>query len=66
MNTNTTPKMDTIYNTYLRLRAEGYYVSESALRGWVRNGTLPATHCGRKALLYYPTVIRFLQEGSVA
>lgn len=57
-------KLNTIAVTLRRLRADGYQISESALRGWVRNGTLPATWCGRKALLFYPAVLQFLETGT--
>lgn len=34
------------------------------LRGLVRQGVLPAVKLGRKALLYYPNVIKLLTEGN--
>ncbi|MDR3767496.1 MAG: hypothetical protein Q3Y08_10780 [Butyricicoccus sp.] len=34
------------------------------LRGWVRQGILPAAYAGRKVLLYYPNVIKVMQEGT--
>ena len=46
-----------ISETHRRLLAEGHHVSESALRGWVRQGILPAARIGRTCLLYYPNVI---------
>ena len=53
----------TIRQTYQRLQEEGMNVSENSLRTWVRNGTLPAAYCGRKAYIYYPNVIKLLTEG---
>lgn len=55
-----------IAETHRRLLAEGHHVSESALRGWVRQGILPAARIGRTCLLYYPNVIKLLHEGTGA
>lgn len=55
-----------ISETHRRLLAEGHHVSESALRGWVRQGILPAARIGRTCLLYYPNVIKLLHEGTGA
>jgi len=54
----------TIRQTLQRLHEEGYHISESALRVWVKSGLIPANYCGIRAYLYYPNVIRFLQQGS--
>ena len=35
-----TIKLDTIRNTYQRLRSDGYMISEASLRGWVRRGKI--------------------------
>lgn len=59
--------INTIPATYQRLREEGYRVSLCTLRGWVRNGTLPAAFCGEKrprALVSYANVLRVLHEGT--
>lgn len=58
------PEVDTIPNTHKRLREEGYHVSVCMLRGLVRSGALKAAYSGNKALLYYPNVIKVLQEGT--
>lgn len=55
-----------IAETHRRLLAEGHHVSESALRGWVRQGILPAARIGRTCLLYYPNVLKLLHEGTGA
>ena len=57
-------EVDTIPNTHKRLREEGYHVSVCMLRGLVRSGALKAASSGNKALLYYPNVIKVLQEGT--
>lgn len=54
----------TIAETYRRLQADGHNISENMLRGLVRQGVLPAVKLGRKALLYYPNVIKLLTEGN--
>lgn len=56
-------EVDTIPNTHKRLREEGYHVSVCMLRGLVRSGALKAAYSGNKALLYYPNVIKVLQDG---
>lgn len=58
------PDVDTIPKIHKRLREEGYMVSLCTLRGWVRQGILPAAYAGHKVLLYYPNVIKVLQEGT--
>jgi hypothetical protein len=53
---NLTPR-----ETVARLREDGYRVSEYALRSWVRSGAIPVRSIGKKALIYYPNVLAFLQ-----
>lgn len=47
-----------------RLKEEGYYLTESSLRTWVRMGIIPSARCGRKVYIYYPNVVQVLQEES--
>lgn len=54
----------TVAETHRRLLAEGHNISENALRGFIRQGILPAVKIGRKSLLYYPNVIKLLTEGN--
>lgn len=54
----------TIAETHRHLQADGHNISENMLRGLVRQGVLPAVKLGRKALLYYPNVIKLLTEGN--
>lgn len=56
----------TIRQTLQRLREEGYFISENALRIWVKSGLIPANYCGMRAYLYYPNVINFLQQGNTS
>lgn len=54
----------TIPQTLAHLRADGINVSENALRTWVKNGSIPASYCGKRAYLWYPNVLAFLRDGS--
>ena len=54
----------TIPQTLEHLRADGIYISENALRTWVKTGNIPASYCGRRAYLWYPNVLAFLREGT--
>ena len=49
-----------INETVTRSKLKGMGVSETALRRWVRDGTIHATYSGRKALLYWPAVKKLL------
>ena len=46
-----------------RSKDEGIPISEYALRQWVRLGLIPAVSTGKKALIYYPNLVRYLQGG---
>ena len=61
-NEHVLPKLDTIKNTLDRLRAEGYMISEAALRGWVRSGEIRRIPQGRKSLIYFTDVVDFLEN----
>lgn len=54
----------TINETLERARAEGIPLPETALRRWVKNGEIPAVYAGKKALLYWPNVVRFVCGGT--
>lgn len=53
----------TINEAVARSRLEGIPVPETALRRWIRDGTLHATFAGRKALIYWPNLVRLLCGG---
>ena len=55
----------TIPQTLSRLREDGIYISENALRVWIKSGQIPANYCGKRAYIWYPHVISFLQRGTV-
>ena len=44
-----------------RAQAEGFQISEYALRQWIRSGAIPARKVGNSFLIYYPNVVKFLQ-----
>lgn len=56
--------VNTIPQTYKRLKEEGYSVSLCAIRRWVKQGALPAAYAGQKALIYYPNLLKILREGT--
>lgn len=55
------PDVLTIREAVERAKAEGMPVAEYTLRRWVRSGAIPSRNVGRKALLFYPNLVRYLQ-----
>ena len=55
------PNVVTIREAVQRAKADGLPVSEYALRQWVRTGVIPARKAGKKQLLFYPNLVRYLQ-----
>lgn len=53
----------TINEALKRARAENIPLPETALRRWVKNGQIPAVYAGRKAMIYWPNLMNFLQGG---
>ena len=53
-------KVGTIRQIHRRLLAEGYRISEYALRQWVRSGQVPAVHSGITAYINYDMVVALL------
>lgn len=53
----------TIRETLMRAQQEGMPLPETALRRWVKGGQIPAVYAGKKALLFWPNVTRFVQGG---
>lgn len=60
------PDMLSIAKTAERCKEEGIPLSEKALRRFVKEGFLPATHTGKKALIYFPNVLEFVKRGNNA
>ncbi len=57
------PNVLTIRNAVQRAKADGLPVSEYTLRQWVKTGVVPARKVGKKALLFYPNLVKYLQCG---
>lgn len=55
-----------IAKTARRCKDEGIPLSEKALRRFVRLGNIPSIQTGKKALLYFPNVRRFVETGNHA
>ena len=51
----------TIRQAVARAKAEGLPISEYTLRGWVKAGAIPVRSAGKKVLLFYPNLVRYLQ-----
>lgn len=50
----------TVNKAVSRSRLEGLTITESALRRWIKDGTLPVAYAGRKALIYWPNLVKLL------
>lgn len=59
-----THELANIQNTAQRCKEEGISFSESALRTLVKSGDIPACRLGKKVLIYWPNVLRFIEEGN--
>lgn len=57
-------ELATIQTTAERCKQEGIGFSESALRMLVKNGDIPACRIGKKVLIYWPNVLRFIEHGN--
>lgn len=51
----------TVREAVLQAKSEGYPITEYSLRGWIKSGALPVRTTGRKILVFYPNLVRFLQ-----
>ena len=55
-------EVGSIRTIHERLVTEGYDISEHALRGWVKDGTIPALFTGKKALISYTRVLESIKS----
>lgn len=55
------PNVVTVREAVQRAKADGLPVSEYTLRGWIKTGAIPTRKAGRKILLFYPNLVRYLQ-----
>ena len=55
------PDVLTVREAVQRAKGDGLPISEYSLRQWVRTGAIPVRQIGRKTLIFYPNLVRFLQ-----
>ncbi len=55
------PDILTVRESSRRAKAEGIPLSEYTIRAWIREGKIPVRKVGRKFLVHYPNLIRFVQ-----
>lgn len=55
------PNVLTIREAVQRAKADGLPVSEYTLRQWVKTGAIPTRKVGKKALLFYPNLVKYVQ-----
>ena len=53
-------KVGTIREIHHQLLAEGYHVTQYALRRWIKSGQLPVVYSGNKALISYDKVLSII------
>lgn len=53
-------KVGSIRQIHKALVSNGYCISENALRQWVKQGLIPASHSGNAAYIAYDSVINYL------
>lgn len=51
----------TIKEAVQRAKADGLPVTEYTLRHWLKSGTIPTRKIGKKVLLFYPNLVKYLQ-----
>lgn len=51
----------TIRETVQRAKKENVPISEYTLRQWVRSGVVPVRKVGKKVLIFYPNLLKYLQ-----
>lgn len=51
----------TIRETVQRAKKEDVPISEYTLRQWVRSGAVPVRKVGKKVLIFYPNLLKYLQ-----
>ena len=51
----------TIREAVQRAKAESLPVTEYTLRRWIKTGSIPYRSVGKKVLIFYPNLVRYLQ-----
>lgn len=54
------PDVLTIREAVQRASAEGLPIKEYTLRRWIKTGSIPYRSVGKKVLIYYPNLTRYL------
>ena len=55
------PEVVTVREAVKRAKQDGYPVSEYTLRQWICIGAIPVRKVGKKNLIFYPNLVRYLQ-----
>ena len=55
------PNVVTVREAVQRAKSEGLRVSEYTLRQWLKTGAIPARNIGKKVLIYYPNLVKYIQ-----
>lgn len=55
------PNVVTICEAIQQAKDDGLPISEYTLRQWVRTGAIPTRRIGKKSLLFYPNLVKYLQ-----
>lgn len=61
-----TCKIGSIRKIHQCLNADGFQISENALRKWVKEGRIPVVYSGNKAFVSYEKVQEFLSGGGAS
>ena len=55
------PNVVTVREAVQRAKSEGLRVSEYTLRRGLKTGAIPARNIGKKVLIYYPNLVKYIQ-----
>ncbi len=55
------PNVVTVREAVQRAKVDGYRISEYTLRQWIKTGAVPVRNAGKKILIFYPNLIKYLQ-----
>lgn len=55
------PNVVTVREAVRRAKQDGFPISEYTLRQWIKTGAVPVRNAGKKILIFYPNLVRFLQ-----
>ena len=55
------PDVLTIREAVQRAKADSLPVTEYTLRHWIKTGSIPYRSVGKKVLIFYPNLVRYLQ-----